>query len=101
MNLYELPVLPLDEEFLECLFEDERIRVERIVSTGQTSDWYDQDENELVFLIEGEAKLEFAGGRIERMQKGDFREIIAHEKHRVVDTSIKPPCIWLCIFYRQ
>ncbi|MDK2935331.1 MAG: cupin 2 protein [Eubacteriaceae bacterium] len=99
MNLYELPDLPLKEELIDVLFKDEKIRVERIISTGQTGDWYDQDENELVFLIEGEADLEFDGGRIESMHKGDFREIKAHEKHRVVYTSSKPPCIWLCVFY--
>jgi cupin 2 domain-containing protein len=99
MNLYELPELPLEQELLELLFKDEKIRVERIISTGQTSGWYDQDENELVFLIDGEAKLEFDGGQIEEMQKGDFREIKAHEKHRVVYTSSQPPCIWLCVFY--
>ncbi|WKY47549.1 cupin domain-containing protein [Eubacteriaceae bacterium ES3] len=98
MNLYELPFLPLKEEKLDILFKDQSIRVERIISTGQNSDWYDQDENELVFLLEGEAKLEFDNSRIEVMRKGDFLEIKAHEKHRVVYTSTSPPCIWLCIF---
>ena len=34
-NIYEMPSLPLTEEVTTILTENENIRVERIVSTGQ------------------------------------------------------------------
>ena len=38
MNIYEMPPLPLSEEVTTILTENEKIRVERIISTGQVSD---------------------------------------------------------------
>ena len=99
MNIYDLPDLPLSGELTTVLAKSGRVRVERIVSTGQTSDWYDQSETELVVLLEGDAVIEYENGKCITLSKGDTLSIEPHERHKVSYTSIEPPCIWLCIFY--
>ena len=99
MNIYELPPFPLTEEVTTILAENANIRIERIISTGQGSGWYDQDETEFVFLLEGNAIIEYANGKNFAMSKGDTLLIPPHERHRVSFTSSEPPCVWLCIFY--
>ena len=75
------------------------VRIERIVSTGQVSGWYDQDETEFVALLEGTAVIEYDSGRRVEMHKGDTLLIQPRERHKVAYTSTAPPCIWLCVFY--
>ena len=99
MNIYEMPTLPLTEEVTTILTENENIRIERIISTGQVSDWYDQDETEFIILLEGNAVIEFENNKTVTMSKGDTVSIKPHERHRVSYTSSDPPCVWLCMFY--
>ena len=99
MNILHLPPAPLPEELTTVLAEHGNIRIERIVSTGQTSGWYDQAETEFVALLEGRAVIEFEGGGSIRMTKGDTIIIKSRERHRVSYTSSEPPCVWLCVFY--
>jgi len=99
MNIYELPPLPLTEEATTILAENENVRIERIVSAGQVSGWYDQAETEFVVLVEGAAVIEYADGERIAMSKGDTLLIEPHERHRVSYTSSEPPCVWICVFY--
>jgi len=99
MNIFDLPVLPLPEELTTILAESPNVRIERIVSTGQISDWYDQPETEFVALLEGNASIEFENGKTVEMSKGDTILIQPHERHRVSYTLSDPPCVWLCVFY--
>ena len=99
MNIFDLPALPLPEELTTVLTENDNVRIERIVSTGQTSDWYDQPETEFVVLLEGSAVVEYESGRSITLMKGDTLLIEPHKRHRVSYTSNEPPCIWLCVFY--
>ena len=99
MNIFDLPPLPLAQEITTVLAESKNIRIERIISTGQVSDWYDQAETEFVALLEGNAVVEFEHGRRIVMSKGDTLVIKPHERHRVSFTSNEPPCVWLCVFY--
>ena len=99
MNLYDLPALPLNEELVTALAGGGNVRIERIVSTGQSSGWYDQDEAEFVALLEGRAEIEYENGVVVALSKGDTLVIRPHERHRVRMTSSDPPCIWLCVFY--
>ncbi|HIZ83266.1 MAG TPA: cupin domain-containing protein [Firmicutes bacterium] len=102
MSIYStpsLPPLPADE-ITEVLMQTDTCRVERILSWGQTSPdgfWYDQDEDEWVVLLQGEAELDFGHERV-RLQTGQSYMIPAHARHRVTYTSAQPPCIWLCVF---
>ncbi len=100
MNLFDLPDLPLSEELTTILAESENIRIERIISTGQSSGWYDQDENEFVVLLQGKATLEFDNGESIELAAGDTLSIEPHKRHRVSYTSAEPPCVWLCVFWR-
>ncbi len=100
MNLFTLPILPIDEELVEPLVPDRGISIERIVSTGQTSPegfWYDQERDEWVALLQGEARLSWENGRSQHMKPGDWILIPAGERHRVDWTSEDPPCIWLAV----
>ena len=99
MNIYDLPELPLPEELTTVLAESRGVRIERIVSTGQVSEWYDQTETEFVALLEGNAVVEFDGGKTITMSKGDTLMIKPNKRHRVSFTSSEPPCVWLCVFY--
>lgn len=98
-NLFNLPSLPLSEELVTILIENEAVRIERIVSTGQVSDWYDQDENEFVALLQGEAEITWVDGTTTKLMAGDTLMIPQHKRHWVSYTSSKPPCIWLCVFW--
>ena len=99
MNIFELPTLPLPQELITILAENSCVRIERIVSTGQTSDWYDQTETEFVVLLEGDATIEYESEGAVSMSKGDTLIIEPHQRHRVSRTSSNPPCVWLCVFY--
>ncbi|NLJ82083.1 MAG: cupin domain-containing protein [Bacteroidales bacterium] len=88
------------EEIVNLLFTSENIRIERIVSYGQISeDWYNQEENEWVFLLQGNASILFDDGNETHLKAGDSLYIPAHSKHKVSFTSTKPSCIWLAVFF--
>ncbi|MBF0430791.1 MAG: cupin domain-containing protein [Fibrobacteria bacterium] len=92
----------LDKEVMENIFTSQNIRIERILSRGQTSPeqgWYDQDENEWVMVLEGAGILLFETGKQITMEKGDYLHIQAHEKHKVSWTTPDDTTIWLAVFY--
>jgi len=92
------------EEFLDIL-KHENVRIERIVSNGQSSQkdfWYEQEENEFVLLLQGEAILhiqEETQIKEVHLKANDFIDIKAHTKHRVEYTSKEQPSVWLAVFY--
>lgn len=98
MNLFNYPT-KLPEELVTVLAENKNVRIERIVSCGHTTDWYDQEETEFVALLSGKAVLEYEDGSKAELDEGDTVIIKPHEKHRVVYTSSEPACVWLCVFY--
>lgn len=99
MNLFASPPMPLSEELTEILAQGGSTRVERIVSTGQTTDWYDQTETEFVVVLQGEGDLEYKDGTVKKLKAGDWLVLPPHQRHRVCRTSANPPCIWLCVFW--
>jgi cupin 2 domain-containing protein len=92
-------------EITEALAASPGLRIERIVSLGQTSPpgfWYDQDEAEWVVLLAGSARLRFADEAEPRhLGPGDWVEIAAHRRHRVDWTDPDQPTVWLAVFYRE
>lgn len=102
-NLFQLPKeLPPDEVF-EPLLAGREVLIERILSSGQSTpegQWYDQEKDEWVALLQGEAAISYEDGRILELKAGDCVLIPAHEKHRVERTSSRPPCIWLAVHAR-
>ena len=100
-NLFDLPDPLPDHEIFTELSDSGAVRIERIVSTGQTTpfgQWYDQEEDEWVVLLQGEAILEYENGEKLRLSPGDHILLPAHHRHRVAYTSAHPPCIWLAVF---
>lgn len=91
----------LKEELFEEILSHEHIKIERIVSKGHTSPqsgWYDQENNEWVLVLQGEAILAFENGEI-RLNAGEYCNIPAHVRHRVAWTLPAHETIWLAIHY--
>lgn len=87
-------------EWFETLFNAGNCRIERIVSSGQTTpgdEWYDQEHDEWVVLLQGKAKIEFDNHAKYEFVTGDYMFIPAHSRHRVIYTSSEPDCVWLAI----
>ena len=99
MNIFDFPQIPISSEVSEILIKNENVTIERIVSCGNTTDWYDQAQNEFVILLQGKAIIEYETGEKINIKKGDTVYLPAHLKHRVAYTSKKPPCIWICMFW--
>lgn len=100
-NIFDLPAPLPNDEVINDLISAEGVRIERIVSSGQTTvkgEWYDQDCDEWVLLIQGAAVLEYENGEKIWLEAGDHLLIPAHCRHRVDFTSEKPPCIWIAVF---
>ena len=72
MNIFEIEKLPEigEEEIVDILKENEDVKIERIISTGQVSDWMVQEKREYVLLIQGNAVIEFNDKTVE-MKSGD------------------------------
>ena len=93
----------LPDELIELIAENHDVTIERIVSRGHISPhdfWYDQDKNEFVFLVCGEARLRFEEKEeFVQMKKGDYIIIPAHKRHRVEWTSPDEDTVWLAVHY--
>ena len=101
-NIYKLPNKLPPAELFETLLDNDRVLIEKIVSTGQITpegEWYDQDRDEWLIVLQGEGKLSYEDGSRINLAVGDYLFIPAHHKHRVEYTSNEPPCIWLTIFF--
>ena len=100
-NIYELSQEVYQLEKFEQIAFGNNIQIERIISTGQTTtsgQWYDQELDEWVILLQGEAELAYADNTRIKLKAGNYLLIPAHTKHRVEYTSIEPPCIWLAVY---
>jgi len=103
MNIFQLPPVLPEGEVFEALVLDHGILIERIISCGQITpqgQWYDQERDEWVVLLQGYAEISWEDSRIEKLHAGDWLLIPAHERHRVTYTSSDPPCIWLAVHAR-
>jgi cupin 2 domain-containing protein len=101
-NIFHLPPELPNEEVFEAIVKRDRVLIERIISTGQTTapgEWYDQERDEWVILLQGEAQLAYDDGSTIDLRVGDYVLIPAHQRHRVAYTSSDPPCIWLAVHF--
>lgn len=88
---------PEVEQF-DTLLQTPNIHIEKITSNGQVSDeWYKQEKDEWVVLIEGEGHLLFEDGTKVRLLKGEHIYIPRMKRHKVIYTS--SPAIWLAIHF--
>jgi cupin 2 domain-containing protein len=101
MNLFDSLPSQLPEELVTVLLQNSTLRIERIVSTGQSSPpdfWYDQTEHEWVVVLQGQAQLQVEQQLID-LRPGDSIHLPAHTKHRVASTAAHEPTVWLAVFY--
>jgi len=92
------------QEIFDTIIESSSIKIERIVSTGQSTsenEWYDQTQSEWVILLKGNATLRFKNeDQLITLTEGDYVNIPAHTQHRVESTSRDTETIWIAIHYR-
>ncbi|NJL52782.1 MAG: cupin domain-containing protein [Hydrococcus sp. SU_1_0] len=101
-NIFELPKQLPTAELFETLLNHDQITIKRIISTGQVTpvgEWYDQEQNEWLIVLQGEAELSYEDNSRIKLTTGDYLLIPAQQKHRVEYTSTEPPCIWLTVFF--
>lgn len=96
-NIFDTSSATIEQEVTTDLLSD-GVRVEKIVSMGQSSDWMRQQENEWVSVISGKGVIGFSDGDSVALNAGEHVLIPAGTQHRVEFTS--QPCVWLCVFYR-
>jgi cupin 2 domain-containing protein len=100
-NVFENIIIDKKQEQFFELIKNDNIRIEKIVSNGQSSPinfWYAQEKNEFVLILKGNAILEYEDKEVD-LKEGDFINIKAFTKHRVKYTNKDEPTIWLAVFY--
>jgi cupin 2 domain-containing protein len=100
-NIFENIPDQLPDELFECLFKQNKIEIERIISRGHITpvgQWYDQDWDEWIILLQGEAIIVYEqDNQTIHLNAGDYLLIPSHAKHRVEWTPDKTDTIWLAI----
>lgn len=87
-----------EHEVFKILFESDKVLIQEIDSYGHTSERYDQDQDEWVYLVKGEATLQFESETVD-LKEGDSFMIHKHEIHQVIYTSLD--CKWLTIHFKK
>ena len=91
------------DEILETILQTHQFKIERIISRDHSTtqgEWYDQDKNEWVLVLKGNAGLRFEDyNEVLVMKPGDYINIRAHQKHRVEWTDPEEETIWLAVHY--
>ncbi len=98
--LADLPDAAGSEQF-ELLVSLHGVRIERIVSQGQATpagQWYDQDWQEWVLLLQGEALVQLEGECEPRhLGPGDWLNLPPRCRHRVQWTPPDRVTVWLAL----
>ncbi len=102
-NLFQKIPQKLFEELFDTIIETDTLKLERIVSSGQATpvdEWYNQDHDEWVMVVQGRAVLLFAEPeRRIKMGPGDHILIPAFVRHRVDWTSDEEDTVWLALHF--
>ena len=91
-------------EVSQTLLEQSGIRIERIVSLGQVTpdgQWYDQDHDEWVLVLAGEACVQLSDGPTHRLRPGDWLYLPARCRHRVSWTAPDAATVWLALRWEK
>lgn len=95
-NLYDNTSTDENSEIFTPLFQNGSIKIESIRSWLKTAgEVYDQDQDEWVIVLEGEAVLEIDNQML-NLQRGDYLFIPKHTRHRVCSTAQNT--LWLGVF---
>ena len=95
-NIFDKLEFSEDRELENLIFENEKIKMLRISSLNQVTDYYDQDQLEIVKIVRGRATLEIEGELV-NLKEGDILPIHPHQVHRVISQD---KTVWLCIFVK-
>ena len=90
------------EEIVTELLSRKGVRIERIVSTGQSTPAdkpYNQNHDEWVLVLTGLAGLWIEGQGERVLRPGDHVLIPAHRLHRVTWTMNGGPTVWLAVHF--
>ena len=102
INLFDDLPRQADEELFTELLRRKGVRIERIVSTGQSTPAdkpYNQKYDEWVLLVSGSARLWIEGEGERELRPGDYVLIPAHRPHRVAWTAKGEPTVWLAVHF--
>ena len=100
INLLEDVPARADKEIFTELLRRGSVRIERIVSTGQSTpadEPHCQGHDEWVLLLAGSAGLRIEGEDECKLRPGDHVLIAAHRPHWVTWTAKDEPTIWLAV----
>lgn len=95
-NIFDKLEFSEDRELENLIFENDKVKIIRISSLNQTTDFCDQDQLEIVKIVRGRATLEIEGELI-NLKEGDILPIHPHQVHRVISQD---KTVWLCIFVK-
>jgi len=102
-NIYSDIPKELPSELFEEIIRKGPLKLERIISRGHATpkgEWYDQEKDEWVILLKGSAGLTIEGkAETVVLRPGDYLNLPAHLKHRVVWTDPGGETIWLALHY--
>ena len=101
-NIFKSIPENLDNEVFDLLIQNENVKIERIVSKGHTSPtsgWYDQEQDEWLVILKGEAIILFIDGTEFNLTVGSYLNIPAQMKHKVKWTDPDAETIRLAIHY--
>ncbi|MCJ8348877.1 cupin domain-containing protein [Moritella sp.] len=101
-NIFDSIPSDLSSEIFDDLVSSDTVKIERIISKGQTSPdfgWYDQAQSEWVIVIAGSAIIDFDDKPSITLKAGDYLNIPAHQKHKVAWTDPDVETVWLAVHY--
>ncbi len=101
MNLFDDIPVHVDEEIFTDVLSRKGVRIERIISTGQSTPAdkpLRQKHNEWVLLLAGLAGIRLEGEAERNLRPGDHVFIPAGRAHWVTYTA-NEPTIWLAVHF--
>jgi len=101
-NIFESIPEEFDDELFDLIIQHGDVKIERIVSKGHASPksgWYDQDHNEWIIVLKGEAIITLENEEKINLKGGCHLNIPAHTKHKVTWTKPKTDTVWLAVRY--
>lgn len=100
-NIFDIKnITSVQPEIFENIIEKNDFKLDRIITQkpyDRPGKWYDQDKDEWVLLLQGEATIEFQNKEIIQLISGDYIFIPSHKRHRIKESSQEQKCIWLAI----